>query len=60
MAGDSGIDESQFKGFQKYFNSYTLRGRNNIANVTLSALGLTGLYFYLKPKKKPAAPEQKK
>ncbi|CAN8023702.1 unnamed protein product [Ixodes persulcatus] len=54
MAGGSGIDESQFKGLSKHFNSFTDRGRANIAKVTYAGLGLIALYFWAR--KKPAAP----
>lgn len=31
MAGShGGVDESQFKGWQKHFNTYTVRGRSNV------------------------------
>lgn len=30
MSGDPNIDESQFKGLSKYFNSHTNRGRINV------------------------------
>lgn len=31
MAGHSSVDESQFKGWQKHFNTYTIRGRSNVS-----------------------------
>jgi hypothetical protein len=31
MAGDSHVDESQFKGLSKYFNSTTSTGRANVS-----------------------------
>jgi len=50
MASD-GVDESQFKGWQKYYNSYTQQGRVNVFLVTMGGLALVGLYLKLKPKK---------
>ncbi|CAK1599488.1 unnamed protein product [Parnassius mnemosyne] len=51
MAGDS-VDESQFKGLSKYFNSHTNRGRANTAKATYAVFGAIILYFTLKPKSK--------
>ncbi|RWS23860.1 putative stretch regulated skeletal muscle protein-like protein [Leptotrombidium deliense] len=51
MAGDSGVDESQFTGLSKYFNSYTTRGRSNWAMATLSVTGCVIAYFTLFRKK---------
>jgi hypothetical protein len=31
MAGDAHVDESQFKGISKYFNSTTSTGRANVS-----------------------------
>lgn len=31
MAGGESVDESQFKGLSKYFNSTTNRGRANVS-----------------------------
>lgn len=31
MAGDTGVDSSQFKGLAKHFNSTTLTGRANVS-----------------------------
>ncbi|PNF40344.1 Up-regulated during skeletal muscle growth protein 5 [Cryptotermes secundus] len=53
MAGDSHVDESQFKGISKYFNSTTSTGRANVAKATYATIGLLVLFFSLKPKKKP-------
>ncbi|XP_038208823.1 ATP synthase membrane subunit DAPIT, mitochondrial [Zerene cesonia] len=53
MAGEP-VDESQFKGLSRYFNSYTNRGRANTAKATYAFFGVVILYFTLKPKK--AAP----
>ncbi|KFM83012.1 Up-regulated during skeletal muscle growth protein 5, partial [Stegodyphus mimosarum] len=50
--GGAGPSEAQFKGWQKHFNTYTIRGRSNITFATYGALALLGLYMYLKPKKK--------
>jgi len=33
MAGDSHVDESQIKGFSKYFNSTTSTGRANVSMI---------------------------
>ncbi|RWS01987.1 Up-regulated during skeletal muscle growth protein 5-like protein [Dinothrombium tinctorium] len=53
MAGedDVKIDEKQFKGLARYFNSYTVEGRANTAKATLAVLGLTIAYFALRKKK---------
>nr|XP_027217392.1 uncharacterized protein LOC113809595 [Penaeus vannamei] len=32
MAGDAGVDSSQFKGMARYFNSSTMTGRANVRN----------------------------
>lgn len=59
MAGDMHVDEGQFKGFARYFNTVTDFGRRNIAATTLGTCALIALYFKLKPKAKaptPAAP----
>lgn len=50
MAGDSGIDESQFKGWQKYFNTYTDRGRFNLSVTTVSVVAGIGVFFFIKSK----------
>ncbi|CAL1298254.1 unnamed protein product [Larinioides sclopetarius] len=52
MAGSEAHGDAQFKGWQKHFNTYTIRGRSNITYATYSALAVFGLYMYLKPKKK--------
>ncbi|KAG8193495.1 hypothetical protein JTE90_003710 [Oedothorax gibbosus] len=52
VAGSSEA-EAQFKGWQKHFNTYTVRGRSNITYVTVASFALIGLYNYLKPKKAP-------
>ncbi|GFR17288.1 hypothetical protein TNCT_460521, partial [Trichonephila clavata] len=44
--------DAQFKGWQKHFNTYTIRGRSNITYATFGTLALIGLYNMLKPKKK--------
>lgn len=49
---DANIDPELIKGWRKYYNSYTNQGRFNVSVSTLGALGLVGLYFMLKPKKK--------
>ena len=51
MAGSSGVDESQFKGLSRYFNSVTEFGRRNIAAATLTTVAVGFLFFKLKPKK---------
>ncbi|XP_026484640.1 ATP synthase membrane subunit K, mitochondrial-like [Vanessa tameamea] len=52
MAGGDSVDESQLKGFSKYFNSMTNRGRANTAKATYAFFGVVILYFTLKPKSK--------
>lgn len=32
MAGDAHVNESQFTGLSKYFNSTTIRGRANVSS----------------------------
>uniref|UniRef100_A0A646QE96 UpMuscle5 n=1 Tax=Hemiscolopendra marginata TaxID=943146 RepID=A0A646QE96_9MYRI len=51
MAGGGHVDDAQFKGLSKYFNSVTDTGRANVAKATLLGVGLIGLFFWLKPKK---------
>lgn len=36
MAGGGDVSDAQFKGWQKHFNTYTLRGRANVSFVFLS------------------------
>ncbi|GIY82655.1 uncharacterized protein CDAR_485821 [Caerostris darwini] len=55
MAGGEAHGDAQFKGWQKHFNTYTIRGRSNITYATYTTLAVIGLYMYLKPKKKPQA-----
>jgi len=55
MAGGEHVDQSQFKGLSKYFNSTTMYGRANVAKATYAVLGTIALFFYLKPSKKAAA-----
>lgn len=50
MAGHSDVDESQFKGLSKQFNTFTNRGRKNISVATLSVMAGVGAIFYLKSK----------
>lgn len=52
MSGDAHVDESQFKGMSKYFNSTTNRGRANVAKATYASVALLILYFKFKPSKK--------
>lgn len=52
MAGDDGVDPSKFKGFSKYYNSYTQTGRAGASAITLGVVGVGILYLLLKPKKK--------
>lgn len=52
MAGDAGVDPSQFKGLARYFNASTISGRANIAKATYGVLGLIILYNVVKPSKK--------
>lgn len=49
MSGES-IDEAQFKGWQKHFNTVTERGRFNISVTTLS-LAAAGIAFVLLKRK---------
>ncbi|RZF36294.1 hypothetical protein LSTR_LSTR006799 [Laodelphax striatellus] len=53
MAGGEAVDESQFKGLSKHFNSITNRGRANWAKLTYGSLALFGIYYSMKPKKAP-------
>lgn len=54
MAGDdlSGVDPANFKGWRKYYNSYTFQGRLYASSITLGVVGIGVLYLILKPKKK--------
>lgn len=53
MAGhDQGApDGKDFKGLSKYFNSFTMEGRRNVAVVSLSTMALAIGYFYFRKKK---------
>uniref|UniRef100_A0A4D5RA09 Up-regulated during skeletal muscle growth protein 5 n=1 Tax=Scolopendra viridis TaxID=118503 RepID=A0A4D5RA09_SCOVI len=51
MAGGEHVEDAQFKGLTKYFNSVTDKGRANTAKATYLAVALVGLYLWLKPKK---------
>lgn len=55
---DADVDPELVKGWRKYYNSVTDRGRFNVSASTLAAIGLVIAYFVLKPKKK--AVENKK
>ncbi|XP_077501923.1 uncharacterized protein LOC144112952 [Amblyomma americanum] len=46
----AGVDESQFKGLSKYFNTFTNRGRSNIAKSTYLVLGTIGFLYWAKKK----------
>ena len=50
--GDGGVDPSQFKGWRKYYSSYTVTGRAGASAITLGVVGVGLLYLILKPKKK--------
>lgn len=50
---EANIDPALIKGWRKYYNSYTDRGRFNVSASTLAAIGLVITYFVLRPKKKP-------
>jgi len=52
MAGNDGVDPSQFKGLSKYYNSHTVTGRAGAAAITLGVVGIGVLYMLLKPKAK--------
>ena len=54
MSGEesSGIDESKFTGWRKYYNSYTDKGRLGASVITLSFIGLGIAYLVFKPKKR--------
>jgi hypothetical protein len=43
------IDDPRIKGISRYFNSFTIRGRANVAKATIG--GMFGLYVYMKFKK---------
>ncbi|GAU98282.1 hypothetical protein RvY_09448-2 [Ramazzottius varieornatus] len=45
-------EEAHLKGWQKYYNTYTIIGRRNIAYSTFAMLGVLGLYLKFKPSKK--------
>ncbi|CAG5128553.1 unnamed protein product [Candidula unifasciata] len=60
MAGDFVPEEElNLKGFQKYFNSYTLRGRFNIVVATYSTLFLMILLYKLNQPPKRNLPQNK-
>ena len=40
-------DDSSLKGASRYFNSSTIRGRANVAKLTLGAIAVFGIYKYL-------------
>lgn len=51
--GHSNANEMQFKGIEKYINSYTLRGRLHGAYASIviwAGIFLTARYFIKKPK----------
>ncbi|XP_065346298.1 ATP synthase membrane subunit K, mitochondrial [Cloeon dipterum] len=54
MAG-AAVEDSQFKGLSKIFNSTTMKGRANVGKATYGVVGLIILYNMVKPSKKPAA-----
>ena len=50
MAGHDGIDESQFKGLSKHFNTFTHRGRFNVSLATILTVATISSLVYLKKK----------
>lgn len=65
MAGheneEIGPDGKPFTGLSKYFNSWTMSGRRNVAVATYAFLFMVGSYFYLtRNKKKENVKESKK
>jgi hypothetical protein len=52
MAGASGAEDSQFKGFARYFNTTTNFGRRNISAITLGSVAFIALVCKLKPSSK--------
>ena len=56
---EANIDPELIKGWRKYYNSYTERGRFNVSASTLAAVGLVIAYFVLRPKKKAVEPAKK-
>lgn len=55
MSKNEPYDDPKLKGFQRYFNNYTIRGRSNVAIATFSGLALIFVYRKLF-KKKPIDP----
>ncbi len=56
--GGEHVDESQFTGMSKYFNSYTNTGRRNCSILTLSVTA--GLILYFTKFRKSGKQEAKK
>lgn len=54
----AGVDDAQFKGMSKYFNTFTALGRRNIAKATYATLGVIGFLYWAK-KKSSGSPEKK-
>ncbi|XP_038232664.1 ATP synthase membrane subunit K, mitochondrial-like [Dermochelys coriacea] len=55
MAGRDTGTQHKFTGIQKYFNSYTIRGRRNYVKATYASIAMIILYFKLRPKKQTPA-----
>lgn len=55
MSAESGVDESQFKGWRKYYNSTTVDGRAGVFKVTMGGILFIVIACKLWPKKKQAA-----
>ncbi|XP_013865662.1 ATP synthase F(0) complex subunit k, mitochondrial [Austrofundulus limnaeus] len=58
MAGHDDVNQRQFTGIAKYFNSYTTTGRRNCVVATYATIAAICLFFKYKPKKQPAVTEQ--
>nr|CAX76868.1 hypotheticial protein [Schistosoma japonicum]CAX76869.1 hypotheticial protein [Schistosoma japonicum]CAX76870.1 hypotheticial protein [Schistosoma japonicum]CAX76871.1 hypotheticial protein [Schistosoma japonicum]CAX76872.1 hypotheticial protein [Schistosoma japonicum] len=59
MAGDGSPPDSAFTGWRYYFNTYTQKGRKNIALTTYAGFFLGIMIWRLKAKKKKAIEERK-
>ncbi|XP_068606960.1 ATP synthase membrane subunit K, mitochondrial [Brachionichthys hirsutus] len=58
MGGNDSVNEAQFTGFARYFNSETITGRRNYVLATYAGILSIFLFFKLRPKKQAAVKQQ--
>ncbi|KAK4471788.1 hypothetical protein MN116_005185 [Schistosoma mekongi] len=59
MAGDGSLPDSAFSGWRYYFNTYTIKGRKNLALTSYAGLFLGIMIWRMKANKKKAIEKKK-